>query len=124
MSAAMHLGIQFFNALNAFSCGTNIARQFGIARECTSDSQKAKQMDLHNNEIGYSIIDNYPLIVGKMNQVGNSNLQHQGMKELIDLICSKLNLGEMFVLSEPEDDTPDIHTSNVLISSIGCTCIN
>ncbi|HHH54654.1 MAG TPA: hypothetical protein ENK91_13415, partial [Bacteroidetes bacterium] len=50
----------FFNALNSAFLGTNLARSFGEAHECETSSQMAKTMDLHNNEVGYAVIENNP----------------------------------------------------------------
>ncbi len=49
---------------------------------------------------------------------------HQGLNELITKICNSLSNGEMKILSDPLDDYPDDHPSNILISSNSCSCIN
>ncbi|MGB3464459.1 MAG: hypothetical protein WBA74_04285, partial [Cyclobacteriaceae bacterium] len=54
----------YFSALNAQSLGIDLARRFGIAHECETPRQLSleKEMDLHNNEIGFSIILEFPEI--------------------------------------------------------------
>jgi hypothetical protein len=51
----------FFNALNAMSCDIDMAREFGEAHECDVPNEliMEKEMDLWNNEIGYSIISDF-----------------------------------------------------------------
>lgn len=114
----------FFNALNAVMCGSvGLARDFGVAHECLTDSQMAKEMDLHNNEIGYSIIENNPDIVTLLSST-NFNFYHMGLNQLIEELCNSLSNGEMKIFSNPSGSDPDLDPNNSLILSNSCSCIN
>jgi hypothetical protein len=112
-----------FNALNASFCGVQLAKEFGNAHECVTTSQKAKIMDLQNNEIGYTIIEENQNLIQMMHS-NSTPLQHQALNQLVNLICTKLANGEMIVFSIPNDPLPDNNPNNNLVPSIGCSCIN
>lgn len=109
----------FFNALNSVYCGTQLAMEFGDAHECDSDSEMARDMDLHNNQIGYSIIENNP-------QIATSILSGNpfGFSMLVSTICTSLANGDMLIFAIPSDPDPDTNPDNSLISSILCECTN
>jgi len=111
-----------FNALNAAWCGVDIAEEFGNAHECETDSEKARDMDLHNNSIGYSIIENNTAISNALNST-NSIVVGNAMKELIGIICTQLSNGEMQIFSNPTGNNPDFDDTNMLISSESCSCL-
>jgi len=52
-----------WNALMAYAMGEDLARQFGEAHEyyMMEDYPKSSQMDLHNNEVGYTLITGLPI---------------------------------------------------------------
>jgi hypothetical protein len=108
-----------FNALNAVDCGIELAREFGIAHECISDTEMAREMDLHNNEVGYSVIENNPDIKALLNQV-ESIFVREGMRRLIRILCEQLSDGAMVVFADPTENDPN----NFLIPSLSCSCVN
>ena len=114
----------FFNALNSWSLGEELAREFGIAHECETDSDNATKMDLHNNEIGYNIIRENPTIISLMNAPSDrTDLHHQGINLIMNTICDRLESGEMKIFTDPSD--PDRHNNedDNLISSEECICL-
>jgi len=114
----------FFNAYNAALCGSvDIAREFGEAHECETDSEKAKTMDLHNNEIGYTLIEENPNIFDLL-QTDDPFLAQQGINQLVGNICDSLEDGEMLIFLNPDGEDPDNDDSNILINSNSCSCIN
>lgn len=113
----------FFNAMNAALCGNDVAKEFGDAHECETDSQKAKQMDLHNNEVGYDLIESNPDMLALLNS-GVAQFHQQGIHELVEKLCYSLSQGEMLIFSDPSGTDPDNDPSNTLNISNTCSCVN
>lgn len=114
----------FFNAMNSIFCGIDVAREFGIARECDSKQNKETQMDLHNNAVGFSVIADNPNLVNMINQSYNASLYHLGIQQLINLLCTKMSNGDLLVFKIPSESLPDNNPNNILIPSLDCSCIN
>ena len=107
-----------FNALNSVFLGEDLARSFGEAHECVFYSYMSKDMDLHNNEIGYSIIANDPVLKFQLTQTDTPGW---AMDDLLSNICTSLAIGELLVFSHP--DAPASFPDNMLVNS-NCSCLH
>lgn len=95
-----------YNALNAKSCGEELAREFGEAHECENgpDLAAATAMDFHNNNVGYSIHNSNP----NDNVVG-----------LAAEVCEALEVGDLMILQ----DVSNTATSWLVPSNTrNCSC--
>ncbi len=109
----------YFNAMNAAACGVELAKDFGDARECTSDTDLAKEMDLFNNQVGYILLLN----VSIKNDLQSLNPVRYflGLTSLRSAVCSKLSNGDLKVFDDPSAEDPDSGGAS-LISSSNCSC--
>jgi hypothetical protein len=89
---------------NTIGIGQSGALLFGEAHECGGSGNDNK-MDRRNNLIGISAaLDQRPFY-------GTPNI-------IADLVCEKLEAGELWILSDPSDNASDLIPSN------GCECNN
>ena len=84
-------------ALNAKSCGEDLADLFADAHECEAAPNSEREMDYHNNDVGLRIQRENP----------NAN-----RAELEDLICQAIQNGELLVLENPQDPNSPLIDSN------------
>ena len=97
----------FFNALMASVLGRDLAKQFSDAHECGKNDNDAI-MDLHNNSIGHSIGELFPM---------NYYAVIKGYYEVLaDQVCIKLESGHMKILENINDP------NSKLIKSFNCKC--
>ena len=112
----------FFNALNSWKLGENLAREFGEAHECVTTSELASEMDLFNNEVGYNILNQNAFILDQLNN-SDIQIQRNGISDLYSVICSALQNGELRVFNDPLSSNPDNDSDVFLITSSDCSCI-
>lgn len=101
-----------FNAINSCDCGHDLAKLFGDAHECQTDCQDAKDMDLHNNNVGYALI------------LADGSTLCDNRADLRDMLCDELFDGHMLVFNDTIDSCNPASLA-YLVTSLdrGCTCL-
>ncbi len=111
-----------FNDLNAFSCGEDIAREFGTAHECTSPSGMATAMDNINNQIGYDIVKENPNLESTTNWLNPLSVKDY-FDEVANIVCDDLANGKMAVMDNPNTTAEQQNNGETfLIKSDECEC--